>query len=119
MYKINFYQTRRGDYPVKDFIQDMDKKSRAKIWRYIELLEKHGPNLLRPYADQVREKIRELRIRVRSGNVRIFYFFLEKNIILLHALKKKTQELPETEIEQAKKKMKDFISRYKQGEFEL
>ncbi len=119
MYRINFYQTRRGDYPVKDFIQDMDKKSRAKIWRYIDLLERQGPNLLRPYADQVREKIRELRIRIISGNVRIFYFFLGKNIILLHVLKKKTQELPEAEIEQAKKNMKDFISRHKQGEFEL
>jgi len=54
-----------------------------------------------------------------SGNVRIFYFFMGKNIILLHVLKKKTQELPETEIKQAKKNMKDFISRYKQGEFEL
>ena len=112
--------THRGDYPVKDFIQQMDKKSRAKIWRYIALLEEHGPNLLRPYADYVRYKIKELRIKTQAGNVRIFYFFpLEGNIILLHAFKKKTQELPEKEIEQAKKNMEDFILRYHQGEFEL
>ena len=120
MYKIKFYPARRGDYPVKDFIQQMDKKSRAKIWRYIALLEEHGPNLLRPYADYVRDKIKELRIRIQAGNVRIFYFFfLEGNIILLHAFKKKTQELPEKEIEQAKKNMEDFILRYRQGEFKL
>lgn len=88
--------------------------------RYIELLEKEGPDLLRPYADSVKEKIRELRVKISSGNIRIFYFFfIEKNIILLHVFKKKTQKLPEAEIEHAKKNMIDFISRYKEGEFEL
>jgi len=120
MYKIKFYPTQKGDYPVKDFIQELDKKSRAKIWRYIALLEEHGPNLLRPYADHVRGKIKELRIKIPAGNVRIFYFFfLEGNIVLLHVFKKKTAELPEREIEQAEKNMEDFILRYRQGEFEL
>lgn len=90
MYLIHFYKTRRGNYPVKDFIQQLSKKSRAKIWRYVELLEKHGPNLLRPYADSVEGKIRELRIRVIEGNIRILYFFFTGgNAVLLHALKKK------------------------------
>ena len=119
-YQVVFYEDRRGLYPVKDFILALDKKARAKVWRYIELLEQYGPNLLRPYADSVKDKIRELRILTQEGNVRILYFFfIEQNIILLHALKKKTQELPEGEIEHAKKNMLDFIARYKQGEFDL
>ncbi len=120
MYKAKFYEDHRGCYPVKDFIFSLEKKSRAKIWRYIELLEQHGPNLLRPYADIVKDKIRELRILTQEGNVRILYFFfIEQNIILLHAVKKKTYELPEGDIEHAKKNMLDFIARYKQGEFDL
>ena len=119
MYPIHFYKTRRGDYPVKDFVQKLGKKSRAKIWRYVELLEKHGPNLLRPYADSVEGKVRELRIRVTEGNIRILYFFAERDVVLLHAIKKKTQELPKREIEQAKQRMQDFILRYDQGEFKL
>lgn len=112
MYRIIFYQTPRNDYPVKDFIKDLDKKSRAKVYRCIEQLEKEGPNLLRPYADVVRGKIRELRVDFSSTNVRIFYFFFLKNdIVLLHAFKKKTQRLPEREILQAEKYMANWIER--------
>ena len=117
MYSVYFYKDRKDYYPVNDFIEELNKKSQAKVARYVELLKEHGPNLLRPYADQVRDKIRELRVRVSDGNVRIFYFFfIERRIILLHAFKKKTQELPEGEIEQAKRNMEDFIERYNQGE---
>ncbi|MFH1258984.1 MAG: type II toxin-antitoxin system RelE/ParE family toxin [Elusimicrobiota bacterium] len=120
MYKIVFYETRRGDYPTKDFIQELDKKARAKIWRHLDLLAKEGPNLLRPYADHVRGKIKELRIKTGAGNIRIFYFFfIERTIILLHAFKKKTQKLPENEIGHAERNMTDCVSRYEQGEFEL
>ncbi len=56
-------------------------------------------------------------MRVGDGNVRIFYFFLmEKRIVLLHAFKKKTQELPELEIERAQRTMTDFLERYERGE---
>lgn len=120
MYPIYFYKTCRGNYPVKDFTQQLSKKSRAKVWRYVELLEKHGPNLLRPYADSVEGKIRELRIRVIEGNIRILYFFFTgRNVVLLHALKKKISGLPKKEIEQAKQHMQDFILRYNRGEFKL
>lgn len=120
MYSIYFYKTQGEDYPVKDFLYELDKKSRAKIWRYIDLLKEHGPDLLRPYADTVRDKIRELRIPTTAGNVRIFYFFvIDKNIILLHAFKKKTQELPDQEINKAINNMKDFIYRLEKQEFSI
>lgn len=120
MYSIYFYVDRRGNAVVRDFVRELNKKSRAKIGRYIELLEQHGHDLIRPYADHVRGKIRELRVRVAGGNVRIFYFFfIEKKIILLHAFKKKTEGLPEREIEEAERNMEDFLTRYSQGEFSL
>ena len=120
MYSIHFYIDDRGDVPVRDFIKDFNKKSRAKIGRYIDLLEEYGPDLPRPYADQVRDKIRELRVRTTDGNVRIFYFFfIEKSIILVHAFKKKTQDLPEREIEQADRNMLSFLDQYRQGKIIL
>ena len=115
MYSVDFYKDRRGDYPVKNFIEELNKKSQAKIFRSIALLKQHGHTLLRPYADHVRDKIKELRVQVYDGNIRIFYFFfIEHRIILLHAFKKKTQELPEREIEQAERNLKDFFEQYEQ-----
>lgn len=120
MYSVHFYIDERGDVPVRDFIKDFNKRSRAKIGRYINLLEQHGPDLPRPYADQVRDKIRELRVRTTDGNIRIFYFFfIERNIILLYAFKKKTQDLPNWEIEQAERNMHNFLDRHRQGKISL
>lgn len=110
MYETIFYQAPRGDYPVLDFINTLDTKTRAKIFRYIELLEKEGPNLIRPYADHVRGKIKELRVRFSFTNARVFYFFfLGDKIVLLHAFRKKTRELPVGEIEEAERNMLDWI----------
>ena len=120
MYSVYFYADERGDVPVRDFIKDFNKKSRAKIGRYISLLEEQGPDLPRPYADQVRDKIRELRVHTSDGNLRIFYsFFINRNIILLHAFRKKSQDLPVGEIEQAQRNMYRFLEQYRQGKISL
>ena len=120
MYKVWFYVTRRGDYPVKELVEKLDKRSRAKIWRYIALLEEKGPRLTRPYAAYVGGKLRELRIRIRHGSIRIFYFFCAgNNIILLNAFKKNSARLPVKEIEKAKIYKNDFEERYSNGEISI
>lgn len=115
-YKAVFYTTRRGDSPVKEFIESLDKKSRVKINAYIKLLQEAGPNLKRPYADQVRGKIREL----RPGKHRVLYFFFLRDlIVLVHALKKKAFRLKRRDIDQAERNMADYITRYQKGEITL
>ncbi len=74
MYEIIFYTTKRGDSSIDEFLNDLDKKSMAKVQAYISLLTEVGPDLKRPYADHVRGKIRELRIHYSSNQYRILYF---------------------------------------------
>ena len=62
LYNLVFYTTERGDSPVDDFLDRLDKKARAKASAHLSLLEEQGLHLKRPYADVVRGKIRELRI---------------------------------------------------------
>ena len=113
-YKITYYETVRGDQPVALFIDELYKKTQAKIHRYIDdLLAVNGPNLIRPYADIVRGKIRELRVRFSTNTVRILYFFLlNHEIILLHGFLKKTDDIPSAEIEAAERRMSDWINRH-------
>jgi len=75
MYKYYFYQTPRGDVPVKDFIISLQEDVQGKILKWISLLQEHGPALKRPYADKLRDKIYELRLSFSRLEIRILYFF--------------------------------------------
>jgi len=110
LYNLIFYTTERGDSPVDDFLDTLDKKSRAKVAAHLSLLEEQGPNLKRPYADVVRGKIRELRIHQSSNQYRILFFFQARyQIVLVHAFSKKTHQLKEKDIELAERRMEDWI----------
>jgi phage-related protein len=116
LYNLIFYTAERGDSPLDDFLDGLDKKSRAKVAVYLSLLEEQGPNLKRPYADIVRGKIRELRIHHSSNQYRILYFFqLFDQIVLLHAFSKKTQQLRKKDIDIAEKRMRDWMLRFPEG----
>jgi len=116
LYNLVFYTTERGDSPVDDFLDGLNKKSRAKVAAHLSLLEEQGPNLKRPYADVVRGKIRELRIRQSSNQYRILFFFQARDqIVLAHAFSKKSQQLKEKDIELAERRMEDWIRRLKTG----
>ncbi len=44
-YDVEFYQKENGEVPVKDFLESIPPKLRAKTFREIELLKNHGPDL--------------------------------------------------------------------------
>jgi phage-related protein len=116
LYSLIFYTAERGDSPLDDFLDGLDKKSRAKVAAYMSLLEEEGPNLKRPYADIVRGKVRELRIHHSSNQYRILYFFhMVNQIVLVHAFSKKTQQLKKKDIDLAEKHMEDWMQRYPTG----
>ncbi|MFH1362584.1 MAG: type II toxin-antitoxin system RelE/ParE family toxin [Candidatus Omnitrophota bacterium] len=88
---VCYYVDDRGDNPVKEFIESLSLAERAKVLAYINELKKQGNNLRRPMADYLEDGIYEL----RPKNNRIFYFFyLRDNAVILHAIKKKTREIP-------------------------
>ena len=52
--------------------------------------------------------LHELRIKDRSGQIRFFYFIKKgEAIYMLHAFRKKTQELPKSEIELTLKRVRE------------
>ena len=112
MYTIIYYQTRRGEIPVKEFLHSLEKPVQAKFYKWLQRLQAFGPDLPRPFSAPLKDKIRELRVNFGHTDVRVLYFFWDKDyIILTHGFRKKTREVPETEIDCAINYMHDFINR--------
>ncbi len=120
MYRIVFYKTRRGESPFESFLEGHNDKVGAKFIKLLEVLKEHGPNLKRPYADVLREGIRELRVGFGGNAYRALYFFCVGDaIVITHAFIKKTGKTPPGEIERALRCKRDFEERLGRGEFEL
>lgn len=109
MYEVEFYKDSKGKCLAKEFLNELQIKIRAKVTKWVDKLEKEGPNLPRPYADIVRGKIRELRVGFGSNEYRFLYFFFGKKIIITHGFLKKTNKIPVGEIERAERYMEDFL----------
>ena len=119
MWKTEFYETENKKKPVLEFLNSLSKKMRAKAYREIKILEKYGVYLREPYAKPIQgaknKGLFELRIKFASDITRIFYFTYHSNtFVLLHGFVKKTDEIPPNEIEKARNRMKDYISRRKE-----
>jgi len=118
-YQVILYTSIQGRCLTKEFLENLPDKVKGKALRWIEKLEQNGPNLPRPYADVVRGKIRELRLVFASHQYRFLYFFHQKYIIITHGFIKKTDVVPESEIERADNAMLDFEERLRKGEMVL
>jgi phage-related protein len=107
---IYYYIDARGNNPVKEFIASLPLKERAKVLAYIEELRQQGHNLRRPLADYVGQGIYEL----RPKHNRVFYFFFMKDsAVLVHAIKKKTDKIPEGDLQLCVKRKSQVGSDYK------
>ena len=106
-WQIKFFQTARGDYPVKDFIERLNKKTYARVLRSITLLQEFGPFLKMPHSRKMTSNLYELRVK-GAESIRIFYSQISKIYYLLHAFKKKTQKTPSKEIKIALDRVREL-----------
>jgi phage-related protein len=81
----------------------------ADYARLTELLLEHGPALRMPYSRAFGDGLFELRPRGRAGIARAVYCFRQgMRVIVLHAFIKKTQQIPERELNLARKRLKEL-----------
>jgi phage-related protein len=109
---VEFYETSSGEQPAKEFLSSLDSKMRAKLVNTIAILQNNGSELREPYSKHILEGIFELRAKVGSDITRVMYFFyIDRHIILTNGFIKKTQKTPPGEIEKAKKYRADYLKR--------
>jgi len=118
--KAIYYKNSRGTEHVKDFIDSLDNKTKAKVLARIQHLEKYWHELKRPFIDNIEKDLYELRVQFARNKVRIIYAYMFKDyIVLLHGIMKKTSKISENDKLKAKKRMYDFQIKYNEGRIKL
>jgi len=111
-YVVCYYKNNHTEkIPVREYILKLNKKERAKVFKYIAFLEENQGYLEEPLSKHIVGKLRELRVDFSHNRHRVFYFtFVGKRIILLHAFLKKTKRTPKQEIIRAVNNLHDCES---------
>lgn len=114
MYNVYYYVDKEQKCPLDEFINGLKDSNKEKVYAWISKLEEKGPLLPRPYADLLRDGIHELRIKLSGNQIRILYFFVfQENIIMTHQFVKNTDKVPSKEIKKAISIKSEFENRFK------
>lgn len=119
-YKIVFYKKRSGSCPIKEFLDSLDEKMRAKAFLMVALLREYGANLRPPYSKHLEDGIFELRAKQGSNITRLLYFFFAgKKAVLTNGFVKKTQKTPQENIKKAKEFRSDYLAQMEEKDGRL
>jgi phage-related protein len=109
--EVRHYQTSSGRDVIAEFLRDCSQDIRSDYLDAISLLEK-GEILKMPLnrpLNNVYAGLQELRFKDRSGQYRFLYLLKKKDAIyVIHAFKKKTEELPDKEKRLVLKRIKEI-----------
>ena len=96
---------------VKVFMREQSGDVKKELNGIVFLLERDG-TLAYPYAEKIQgEDLFAIRI-IQAGNIRIFYVYgLENRVYAIHGYVKKTKEIPQREMDIARKALKWLIQK--------
>jgi phage-related protein len=109
-----YYRDRYGVEPVNEFIDRLTPERQEEIDYKIGLLNRMGssdPPLPFPHSSQIDGQLRELRCHYGRDLYRILYQRSGNLFVLLHAIEKRTGQLPQADIDIAKARFEDFRQR--------
>ena len=109
---VDFYELPNGNEPAREFLESLDSKLRAKMYREIDLLVMNGPELREPHSRHVEDGIFELRA-IQGNNISrvLFFFYSGEKAILTNGFVKKTMKTPKKEISLAKRYRQEYLER--------
>lgn len=108
--KVKYYLSGADRNPVEEFLNEQSHEIRSDFVDAINLLA-GGQTLKMPASRNlsgIYPGLHELRLKDRAGRARIFYFIKKGDAIyLLHAIRKKTREIPQRDRELIIKRIKE------------
>lgn len=81
--KQEFYKTKDGSKPAREFIFLQETKMKAKLFGLVDMLEQYGNQLREPYSKSLGDGIFEIRAKVGTDITRVLYFFYYEGRIIL------------------------------------
>ncbi|PIW67702.1 MAG: hypothetical protein COW10_04580, partial [Candidatus Omnitrophica bacterium CG12_big_fil_rev_8_21_14_0_65_42_8] len=94
-----YYIIASGSSPVREFIDSLDDRTQRKFFFVKALLEEFGYRLPYPHAKYLRGSIFELRFKSIEGEIRVLYFFFQKDkVIFTNGFIKKSGKIPKNEL---------------------
>lgn len=107
---VVFYAEASGKEPVKEWIKELEKHERIVVGQDIKRVQIGWP-LGMPLVKPLGGKLWEIRSSLETRIARIIFVLYAGNIVLLHGFIKKTQKLPASDLERAKKRAQLLLGR--------
>ena len=95
---------------VDGWIDSLDEESKETVAFYVDLLAEYGVLLDEPYTRQLDGKLRELRLHLHRGQVRITYWIAPGRRIILLTVFRKQQMREQREVARAERAMRRCIA---------
>lgn len=109
-----YYRDRRGEEPVRRFIDALGPQVRANVRRQLMRLNGRDPNappLPFPWTSQIEGDLREFRAHYGNTLYRVLHRRSRSLIILLHMFEKHTKAVPDAEKQIAHDRWADYEAR--------
>ncbi len=110
MYRVRFHEEKNGKTPIQDFIVSAEKSLRLKINRQIAYLQEFGLTGENPALKKISgTKLWEVRILGKDSTRIICVAIVNKEILILHIFRKKSNKMSPKDFKVALKRYKEDL----------
>ena len=106
---VTFYKTSQRNEPVREWLKELADVDRKIVGTDIKTVEFLWPVGF-PQVRKMDANLWKVRSHITNGIARIFFTVDNTNMVLLHAIVKKTQKTPFQDIELAKKRRNEVLN---------
>ena len=102
-----FFRSKGGNEPVREWLRSLAKEQRKAIGEDIAYVQFKWP-IGKPHVDHLRGAVWEVRSSLDNRIARTLFAVEGGQMVLLHGFIKKTQQTPDSEIDLALKRFKEW-----------
>ncbi|MES3008986.1 MAG: type II toxin-antitoxin system RelE/ParE family toxin [Pseudomonadota bacterium] len=103
-----FYATPQGREPVREWLKELLEADRRIVGQDIATAE-YGWPVGMPLSRSLGDGLFEIRSDITDGRTaRVLFAVVDNTMVLLHSFVKKTQKTPKTDLELAKRRLKEI-----------